>query len=255
VVEEEQEGKRITASPAEVDHGAGVLFVFVQQTLRWLREHDHGFGFGNERLVIDLWKAQNVAFEAVAARCPGGRRRAKQLQLEAGHGAPLTVCVGDLTPKPLPDRLPRSMTSRLPANVRSLADLLDPEGELELNEEGDPYKVPTISWNTLGSGCKLICPDSTGTRRPGLRRWCQTCGKSSSSRLEAQLTSIQKSFGGSPSHMLWVGGRRVRVWPRRCSSCGRTFKTDRVNQRRCGDCFAAHRGSAPRSHSSAPPSS
>lgn len=207
-------------------------------------------------LVIELWKTQNIAFEAIAARCPGGRARAKELQLEAGHGAPLTVCVGDLTPKLLPDRLPRSMTSRLPANVRSLADLLDPTGEIELNEDGHPYKVPTISWNSRGSGCMVICPDSTGTGRPALRRWCQTCSKSSSARLEAQITSMKKGFvEGSVWRFAWVDGRRVRVWPRTCSACGRRFTTDSANQQRCGDCFAAHRRSAPRSPSSAPPSS
>ena len=254
VVADEHEGRRFSATPADVDRSASVLFGFVQQTLHWLQEHKHGFGRGNERLVIELWEIQNVAFEAVAAVCPGGRARAKELQLEAGHDAPLTVCVGDLTPKRLPDRLPPSMSSRLPANVRSLADLLDPDGDFELNEDGHPYKVPTISWNTSGSGCKVICLDSVGTRRPGLRRWCRKCGSSSSARLEAEITSIKKHFKGSLSGFAWVEGRRVRVWPRTCSVCGRRFTTDSSNQQRCGDCFGSHR-SVLRTRNSAPPSS
>ena len=160
VVADEHEGRRFSATPAVVDRSASVLFGFVQQTLHWLQEHKHGFGRGNERLVIELWEIQNVAFEAVAAVCPGGRARAKELQ----------------------------------------------------------------------------------------------CGSSSSARLEAEITSIKKHFKGSLSGFAWVEGRRVRVWPRTCSVCGRRFTTDSSNQQRCGDCFGSHR-SVLRTRNSAPPSS
>jgi hypothetical protein len=229
VLEEETEGALPTVSVPDVDRAARAVFVFVQEALIWLREH--GCDAGHERSLIDLWKVQALAFDAAAARCPGARQRAKALQIEAGRGQPLTVCVGDLTPKRLPD----------------LRDWLDPAGELE------EYKIPTIDWNNRGSGCLSICPDSTGMRRPSLAKWCAECRNASTARLAAQLTSIAKAFAGSPSFMTWVDGRRVRVWPRTCTVCGAPFKTSRANQRRCDECRIGHRsvrrngGSTPRS--------
>jgi hypothetical protein len=237
---------RARVAAPDVDHAAGVLFAFVQEKLRWLR--DHGCDARHERFLIELWRVQALAFDAVAVRRPGARRHAKELQLEAGHDEPLTVCVGDLNPKRLPDRLPTSMASRLPGGVRSLEDLLDPKSELE------PYRIPTIDWNDRGSGCMAICPDSTGLRRPSLAKWCAECRNAGSARLEAQLTSIAKAFAGSPSTLEWVDGRRVRVWPRTCPICGARFRTTRANRWRCDDCLTAHRsarrngGSTPRSN-------
>jgi hypothetical protein len=230
LLDEERRGVRFSVSIRDVDHAAGALFAFVQQALHWLQAH--GYGARDEQFLIELWRLQALAFDAAGARCPGGRRRAKELQLEAGHGEPLTACVGALTPERLPD----------------LRDVLDPNGELE------EYVIPTIIWNTRGSGCMAICPDSTGTRRPGLRRWCQTCCNSSSARLEAQIMSIKKNFEGSPSSLVWVEGQRVRVWPRTCSVCGFRFKTTRANRWRCDSCLTGRR-SVPRTRSSAPPSS
>jgi hypothetical protein len=214
---------------ADVDEAARLLFDFTQEALRWFRQHGHGAR--EERFLIELWRLQSLAFNSVAARRPGARRRAKELQLQAGHGEPLTVCVGELTPKPLPD----------------LRDMLDPEGELE------EYRIPTIAWNTRGNGCGAICRDSVGLRRPDLRRWCQDCNGSTTARRDAMLTSISKAYAGSPSYLAWADGRRVRVWPRSCSVCGDPFKTDRANRERCDSCLAGHRA-ARRNGGSAPPS-
>ena len=230
MAEEEKRGAVPSVTAAAVDRAAGVLFAFVQEPLHWLQAHS--CDARHERFLIELWKVQALVFDAAAARCPGARQRAKALQLEAGHGQPLTVCVGDLYPKRLPD----------------LRDLLDPEGELE------EYKIPTIAWNSRGSGCLAICPDSTGLRRPSLAKWCPECRNASTARLEAQLTSIMKEYAGSPSFLTWAGGERVRVWPRTCLVCGARFKTTRANRWRCDDCLTGHR-SARRNDGSAPLSS
>ena len=140
-----------TANAAEVERAAALLFTLVQSSLGWMREF--GYGQQAERSLLGLFWVQRLAIEAVAAVCPGARRKAKLLQLQAAVSEPLTVCVGDLKRTPLPD----------------LRDVLDPFGELE------PHKIPTIAWNTKGSGCGAICADSTGTRRASFSRLCKSC--------------------------------------------------------------------------------
>ena len=211
-----------TAKAADVERAAAPLFTLVQGSLAWMREF--GYGQQAERSLLGLFWVQCLAIEAVAAVCPGARRKAKLLQLQAADGEPLTVCVGDLKPTPLPD----------------LRDVLDPFGELE------PHKIPTIAWNTKGSGCGSICEDSTGTRRASFSRLCKHCRNSGSARLDAKVTAMRKSFlEASPSGLTWVDGRRVRVWPRTCSVCGAPFRTARANRYCCDPCQASHRSRRP----------
>lgn len=230
VRDEEERGALPSVAAPDVDRAAGVLLAFAQEALHGLQAH--GYGAADERFLLELWRVQALAFGAAGARCPGGRKRAKELQLKAGHGKPLTVCVGDLMPKRLPD----------------LRDVLDPKGELE------EYRIPTIDWNTRGSGCGVIFPDSTGLRRPSLAIWCVACREGSTARTEARITSITKAVERSPSFVAWADGRRVRVWPRTCSVCGAPFKTSRANRWRCDPCLTGRR-SARRSRRTAPLSS
>lgn len=217
VIAEQERGAIPTVEASSASRAAELLFGFAQETLRWLTHH--GYGARHERFLIELWRVQTLAFDAVSDICPGGRRWAKALQLQSADGDPLTVCVGDLSPVRLPD----------------LRDLLDPEGELE---EG---QIPTFAWNNRGSGCGAICADSTGLRRPSLSRWCAECRQTSSARRAARVTSIEKAFAGSTSFLAWEDGRRIRVWPRRCSVCGSPFKTTRANRQRCDPCHESHR--------------
>jgi hypothetical protein len=127
-----------------------------------------------------------------------------------------------------------------PTPLPDLRDVLDPLGELE------PHKIPTISWNTKGSGCGAICADSTGTRRASFSRLCKSCRDSGTARLDAKVTALRKSFvDGSPSSPIWVDGRRVRVWPRTCSVCRKPFRTARANKYCCDPCQASHRSRRP----------
>ena len=212
VFEEERDGAIPSVAASEIDRASWDLFAFAQEALRWLPTN--GYGALDERFLIELWRLQTVAFGAAALRCPGGRRRAKLLQIEAGLGAPLTVCVGELLPTRLPD----------------LRDLLDPNGDLE------EHIIPTIDWNTRGSGCGAIHPDSTALRRPSLTKWCAECRARTTSRRDARTTSIRKAFEGSPSALMWIDGRRVRVWTRTCTVCDMSFRTDKAHRYRCNTC-------------------
>jgi hypothetical protein len=212
-VHEERAGQPFTVTATEVERGASVLLALVQDSLGWMREI--GYGKTAEQPLLELWTLQQLAVEAVAAVCPGARRTAKSLQIKAAVGEPLTVCVGEFAPERLPD----------------LRNVLDPSGEFE------EYKIPTIAWNTRGSGCGVICPDSTGIRRPAFRRWCESCASKSTWRQQARLAVIEGNWKGSPSSLTWSDGRRIRVWPRNCSSCGKQFRSTEAQRRRCYDCW------------------
>jgi hypothetical protein len=217
-VQDEREGKLFPAVAAEDgDRAVEILFAFAQEALRWLARS--GQVLSKDKLLPELWRVQSLAFAAGAARCYRGRSRAKQLQLKVSLGEPLTVCVGELTPQRLPD----------------LRDVLDPNCDVE------EYRIPTVAFNTLGTGCLAICCDSTGLRRPALRKWCQECEKKTTSITTARLTSIRKAWEGSPSSIEWDGDRRRRVWVRRCSVCETSYRTLRANQIRCTRCSAGHR--------------
>lgn len=202
-----------TVAAADVELGASTLFAVVQNALGLMREF--GYGETAERSLIELWTLQQLAVEAVVAVCPGARGTAKALQMRASSGEPLTVCVGDLRPKRLPD----------------LRDVLDPDGEFE------EYKIPTIAWNNRGSGCMTVCLDSTGMRRPDFRKWCEDCASKTTWREQAHLANIATNWKGTGSHLAWSGGRRIRVWPRSCSSCGKPFRSAQARRRRCYDCW------------------
>jgi hypothetical protein len=233
VLDEERRGAISRVTAAEGEEAAAALFGFAQEHLRWFRSN--GYRVRDEKALVELWRVQAIAFEVAAAKCLGGRRRAKELQIDAARGEPLTVCVGDLAPKQLPARLPPSMAAGLPPSVRTLADLLDPAGELE------PHKIPTIDWNIHGSGCLAICAESLGLRRPSIRRWCVDCAKLTSARVEARINAIAKNFE-APSVAVVANGRRTREWVRTCG-CGKLFKTARPNRLRCDRCRAHHRSS------------
>jgi hypothetical protein len=197
VVDEDQRGALFSTTGEEVDRSARILFAFAQDALRWSKQNGHDA----RNVLLQLRGLQYLAFEAATARS-GTRRRAKQLQLEASDGDPLTVCVGDFGATRLPD----------------LRITLDPRGKLE------DYRIPTIDWNTTGTGCGAICPDSTGLQRPAPpRKWCASCTSRSSSRSSARISQI------------------VQVWgPRECE-CGASFTPTRPNRVRCDDCLAGHR--------------
>jgi hypothetical protein len=211
-IHQERSGQTFTVAPHELEQGASVLFGLVQDSLYWMREF--GYGRQAERSLIELWTLQQLVVEAVAAVCPGGRRTAKRLQIDAAGDTPLTVCVGYLSPTRLPD----------------LRDVLDPNGDFE------EYKIPTIAWNTRGSGCLRICAESTGMRRPDFRRWCEGCGSRSTWREQARLAAIEGNWKGSPSYLTWSEGRRFRVWPRTCARCGKPFKSTVAQRRVCHAC-------------------
>jgi hypothetical protein len=212
-VRDDRAGESFSVAAGEVELGASTLFAVVQESLAWMREL--GYGTTPERSLLELWTLQQLAVEAVVAVCPGARRTAKVLQMKAAVKEPLTVCVGDLMPKRLPD----------------LRDIFDPQGEFE------EYKIPTIAWNTRGSGCLSICADSTGMRRPDFRRWCPKCGSKTTWREEAQLAHIKGNWNGSVSHLAWSDGQRIRVWPRTCSRCGKPFRSAEAQRRRCYECW------------------
>lgn len=169
VIREERSGAAFTVVPHAVEQGASLLLSVVQDSLRWMSEF--GYGRPAERSLIELWTLQQAAVNAAAAVCPGGRSAAKALQLKASSGKPLTVCVGDLAPRRLPD---------------DFRNVLDPEGVFDEDED-----IPTIDWNDRGSGCGAICADSIGTRRPAFRRWCESCGTKTTWRQNARLAAIE----------------------------------------------------------------
>jgi hypothetical protein len=150
-----------SASLEEVDESANVLFAFAQDALRWAKHN----GYASRSALLRVRGLQDLAFAAVLAK--SGSRRAKQLQLEASGGDPLTVCVGDLATR-----------------LSDLRDVLDPRGELE------EYRIPTIYWN---SGCGAICADSSSLSRR--RKWCETCRKRSSSRNGRRVSEIVRAWG------------------------------------------------------------
>lgn len=184
----------------EVDESARVLFAFAQAALRWSKNSVWPV---SRRQLLEVRQIQELAFAVVAAR-PGGRRRAKELQLEVSVGGPLTVCLGErLGPRPLPD----------------LRDVLDLHGRYE------EHLIPNIDWNTLGGGCGVIFADGVGLQRPAPpRKWCDDCRKASSStRAERRISEI------------------LRLWgPRECT-CGASFTPTRPNRVRCDGCLAGHR--------------
>jgi hypothetical protein len=196
IADEDRRGVLFSASLEEVDESASVLFAFAQDALRWAKHN----GYASRSALLRVRGLQDLAFAVVLAES-GSRRRAKQLQLEASCRDPLTVCVGDFGARRLPD----------------LRITLDPRGLLE------DYRIPRIDWNTTGSGCGEICPDSTGLQRPSQRRWCEACRKRSSSRASARLSEIVQAWG-----------------PRECG-CGASFTPTRPNRVRCDDCLAGHR--------------
>jgi hypothetical protein len=208
----------LTAAPADVERAAALVFTLVQDSLQWMRMF--GYGAGAEESLLELWWVQMLAVQAVAAICPGGVRTAKRLQFNASERKPLTVCVGNLSPERLPD----------------LGDLLDPYGEVE------PYKFPTIAWNTRGSGCGAICADSVGLRRSSFNKWCTQCSGSTTWRRKAQIRRLGKAWSGSPHGLAWHEGRRIPVWPRTCSRCGRPFKALEEHRHRCYGCFPSRAG-------------
>jgi hypothetical protein len=211
--DEEQRGALLfSATGEEVDRRASILFAFAQDALRWTNQNDGGA----RSVLLQVRCLQDLAFDVVTARS-GSRRRAKQLQLEASGDDPLTVCVGDFGAMRLPD----------------LRITLDPRGELE------DYRIPTIDWNTAGTGCGAICADSTGLQRPTRpRKWCSKCRKASSSRTSARITKIVQAWG-----------------PRQCDVCGTPFTPTRSDRWRCDRCLAGHRRSAGRKRHIAQPSS
>jgi len=208
IADEDRRGILFSASLEEVDESAGVLFVFVQDALRRAKQN----GGAARSVLLQVRSLQDLAFDVVTARS-GSQRRAKQLQLEASDDDPLTVCVGDFTAIRLPD----------------LRITLDPRGELE------DYRIPTIDWNTAGSGCGAICADSSSLSRR--RKWCETCRKRSSSRASSRITTIVRAWG-----------------PRECGVCGAPFTPTRPDRWRCDRCLAGHR-SAGRKRRIAQPSS
>jgi hypothetical protein len=221
-VREDRKGSVPTTKAAQVKPAAELLFTLVQNSLALMR--DFGYGQEAERSLLGLSWVQSLAVEAVAAICPGSRLTAKLLQLQVAAPEPLTVCVGDLKPTRLPD----------------LRDELDPLGELE------EHKIPTLAWNSKGSGCGSIFADCTGTRRPSFSGLCKQCRGSGTARREAYVTALRHAFvEGSPSGTVWIDGRRVRVWPRRCSVCARPFMTDRANRYCCELCQPSHRSRRP----------
>ena len=204
----------LSVTAEEVELGSSTLFAVVQESLGWLREF--GYGATEERGLIQLWTLQQLAVEAVVAVCPGPRRAAKRLQMKAAPQEALTVCVGELTPKRLPD----------------LRNVLDPQSEF------DEDTIPTIAWNTRGSGCMAICADSTGVRRPDFRQWCAECASKTTWRERARIAHIKGNWRGPDvSHSAWRDGHRIQVWPRTCSSCGKPFRSAEGQRRRCYDCW------------------
>jgi hypothetical protein len=190
---------RFSASIEEIDQSAATLFAFVQSALCWMKEN----GYRSRNVLSQIRALQDLAFAVVMARS-GSRRRAKQVQLEACAGNPLTVCVGELGLKRLSD----------------LRDVLDPHGEYE------EHVIPIIDWQAAGgSGCFAICADGEGLQRPSTpRKWCEKCRKASSSRTARRIKEI------------------VQIWgERRCAVCGASFMPTRVDRWRCDRCLAGRR--------------
>jgi hypothetical protein len=142
---------------------------------------------------------------------------AKELQLEAADGRPLTVCFGHfwqpLTPAPALDYF---------NNVRWSGDGL-------LHSHGD--------------GCGLVYPDSVSTLgRSPFRIYCPACSaKASERRQKAQSGSVAIAAGREQVVVGFDNGEPVLGWSGECGSCRETFVAKRPDVRRCERCRRGHR--------------
>ena len=132
----------------------------------------------------------------------GLRAEAKRLQLAAA-ARPLTVCFG-YRARPVPG--------------------------------GRPWVSP------YGDGCGLVCPDSTGLRRPSFRYYCPRCqARQSELARKARARALATRYGRFPLLAYDAQGNPVSAWWGSCSRCTDEFVHTDPRARRCERCRRGHR--------------
>jgi hypothetical protein len=187
---------------------AVVRFALIQETLAAIGE-----GYALPRVLLPkVWDALQSWHELESSTF--GPLQAKQAQVEAGRGRPLTICFGKRYP---------------PARLPDLRDVLDPRGEVP------EYLIPTIDWRAgrrkegAGDGCGKVFTDSVTASRPVFARYCSVCREKSEDRRQAESRArIVATWEG---RFAVAGG-----WRLACSGCGERFFATAPQQRRCDRC-------------------
>jgi hypothetical protein len=141
-------------------------------------------------------------------------QEAKELQLEATAGRPLTVCIGNFwRPTEVVEVVPGRSTG------------------------------PEISF-AYGDGCGLVYPDSTSTRgRTPFRIYCPACSRGHSRR-RAEAQSLATAYARGREQIV-VGynanGSEILAWWGHCSVCSEPFAHLRRHTSRCDSCRRQHR--------------
>jgi hypothetical protein len=211
-------GQPAQLSQRRLNERAERVFIVVQAAFRYFEkrpptEHDRP-------IVAALWKAQNVASRAAFPLL-----KAKLLQIRAGRGRPLTVCIGDFV-----RRLPPELESELDMNAR-----LDRHAQAIGSPDQTPHDVGRLSFFTYGDGCGRIIEDATSKARPAFRGSCERCGKRTTARREAHISRIRAAWGEPPalSCVRYGPDGPVTIYLRHCVPCGELFKTTTAQRRKC----------------------
>jgi len=181
---------------------AVVRFALIQETLAAIGE-----GYALPRVLRPkVWDALQ-SWHALESST-FGPLEAKQAQVEAGRGRPLTICFGKRYP---------------PARLPDLRDVLDPRGEVP------EYLIPTIDWGLDGDGCGKVFTDSVTASRPVFARYCFVCREKSEDRRQGEIRA--RSVAAWEGRFAVAGG-----WRLGCSGCGERFVATAPQQRRCDRC-------------------
>jgi hypothetical protein len=155
----------------------------------------------------ELWRRQWLLAAELSEQL--GWPEAKELQLEACDGRPLTVCYGHL--------------------FRSTAHAV---------------RGSTDSTYRHGDGCGLVFLDSTSTRgRHPFACYCPGCSRRATDRNRRARSKLLAFEAGLEEVVVGYAqdGSEVLAWSGECSKCGETFISSRIDARRCDRCRRAHR--------------
>ena len=184
------------ASAQALEHAAAAVFSELQAYLAPLRgQRLEG------SLRRELWDAHWQPVFALVSK----RALAKQLQLAAADGQPLTVCFGK--------------RARLVHTPTGPAKRVYPNGD----------------------GCGLVHPDSTGLRRPSFRIYCPTCRARETNRQQhAERDMLALWAGREPVLTTTHEGKLASAYYGTCR-CGNDYLTTSARVTRCERCRRAHR--------------
>lgn len=225
--ERRRRGERAEVEQDKLDRHAWRVLCGMQAGFRYFEKQDTTQN--GRRLLCALSRAQRAAIRSVVAKeeeRARGLLEAKRLQIKAGRGRPLNVCIGFFA-----RRLPSDLQSELDANHR----LNRRAQELELPDQR-PYDVLRVDFFTYGDGCGRIIEDSTSEHRPSFRSYCDRCNGRTTARQEARLTQIRAAWGETPIPSVTViepDKGLVAVYYKHCRRCRRLFKTTTAQQKNC----------------------